>query len=199
MTLLEDKGYTSGARTAFEFRRAPGPFVLHASVQHDATADALKEAHGEIRALRGERPVTREELELGRASLTRGYPRNFETADQVARGAAQLALYGLPDDYFSTFVPHALALPPGPAPPPAARPVRPAGRLLQHLRAQGARADRRGRDRGGREAHRSGAPPRRRRRRSGEADAGAEGSGSRRRRGRRRAVDGRSAGVRRAH
>jgi predicted Zn-dependent peptidase len=110
MNLREDKGYTYGVRTAFEFRRAPGPFVLHASVQHDATADALREALGEIRAIRGERPVTREELELGRAPLTRGYPRNFETADQIARGAAQLALYGLADDYFTTFVPRVLAL-----------------------------------------------------------------------------------------
>lgn len=110
MNLREDKGYTYGARTAFEFRRAPGPFVLHASVQHDATADALREALGEIAAIRGDRPVTAQELELGRASLTRGYPRNFETADQVARGAAQLALYDLPDDYFTTFVPKILSL-----------------------------------------------------------------------------------------
>jgi zinc protease len=110
MNLREDKGYTYGARTAFEFRRAAGPFVLHASVQSDATADALREAIGEIRAIRGERPITRGELELGRASLTRGYPKNFETADQVARGAAQLALYGLPDDYFTTFIPKVLAL-----------------------------------------------------------------------------------------
>jgi predicted Zn-dependent peptidase len=110
MNLREDKGYTYGARTAFEFRRAPGPFVLHASVQSDATADALREALGEIRAIRGDRPVTRQELELGRASLTRGYPRNFETADQIARGAAQLALYELPDDYFTTFVPKVLSL-----------------------------------------------------------------------------------------
>src|SRR5207245_8239436 len=50
------------------------------------------------------------ELELGRASLTRGYPRNFETADQIARAAAQLALYDLPDDYFTTFVPKVMAL-----------------------------------------------------------------------------------------
>jgi len=110
MNLREDKGYTYGARTAFEFRRAPGPFVLHASVQSDATADALREAIGEIRAIRGERPITRAELELGRASLTRGYPRSFETADQIARGAAQLALYDLPDDYFSTFIPKVLSL-----------------------------------------------------------------------------------------
>jgi predicted Zn-dependent peptidase len=110
LNLREDKGYTYGVRTAFEFRRAPGPFVLHASVQSDATADALKESLAEIRAIRGDRPITRQELELGRASLTRGYPRNFETADQIARAAAQLALYDLPDDYFTTFVPKVLAL-----------------------------------------------------------------------------------------
>src|SRR6187401_3500421 len=110
MNLREEKGYTYGVRTAFEFRRAAGPFVLHASVQADATADALREAISEMRAIRGDRPVTAQELELGRASLTRGYPRNFETADQVARGAAQLALYDLPDDYFTTFVPRVLAL-----------------------------------------------------------------------------------------
>jgi zinc protease len=84
--------------------------VLHASVQADATADALREAIGEIRAIRGDRPITREELELGRASLTRGYPRSFETADQVARAAAQLSLYDLPGDYFTSFVPKVLAL-----------------------------------------------------------------------------------------
>jgi zinc protease len=65
MNLPRGQGLHLRGRTAFEFRRAPGPFVLHASVQHDATADALKEALGEIRAIRGERPVTREELELG--------------------------------------------------------------------------------------------------------------------------------------
>ena len=87
-----------------------GPFVLQAGVQLEATADAVKEAIGELEAIRGERPVTREELLLGRAALTRGYPRNFETGEQIARGAAQLALYDLPEDYFSTFVPTVLSL-----------------------------------------------------------------------------------------
>ena len=110
MNLREDKGYTYGARTMFEFRRAPGPFVFHASVQSDATVDAVRETLSEIRAIRGERPITHAELQLGRAALTRGYPRNFETAEQIARAAAQLALYDLPDDYFTTFVPKVLAL-----------------------------------------------------------------------------------------
>jgi predicted Zn-dependent peptidase len=110
MNLREEKGYTYGARTSFEFRRGRGPFVLAASVQSDATADAVHEIFAEIRAIRGERPVTRAELDLGRAALTRGYPRSFETAEQVSRGAAQLALFDLPDDYFTTFVPRILAL-----------------------------------------------------------------------------------------
>ena len=110
MNLREDKGYTYGARTSFDFRRGAGPFVLQASVQSDATASAVRESVMELSAIRGVRQVTRHELELGRAGLTRGYPRNFETADQVARGAAQLALYDLPDDYFTTFVPKVLAL-----------------------------------------------------------------------------------------
>jgi zinc protease len=70
----------------------------------------LKEAIGEIRGIRGERPITRAELDLGRASLTRGYPRSFETADQIARAAAQLALYELPHDYFSSFIAKVLSL-----------------------------------------------------------------------------------------
>jgi len=37
--------------------------------------------------------------------LTRGYARNFETAEQIARAAMQLALFDLPDDYFAQFVP----------------------------------------------------------------------------------------------
>ena len=110
MNLREEKGYTYGARTAFEFRRGPGPFTLHASVQTEVTVDAIHEAVGEIDAIRGERPPSAHELELGRAALTRGYPRNFETAEQISRAAAQLALYGLPDDYFSTFVPKVIAV-----------------------------------------------------------------------------------------
>jgi zinc protease len=110
--LRERKGYTYGARTSFDFRRGPGPFGLHASVQSEATADAIREALSEIRAIRHDRPVTADELELGRATLTRGYPRNFETAEQVGRAIAQLALYDLPDDYFTVFVPKVLSLTP---------------------------------------------------------------------------------------
>jgi predicted Zn-dependent peptidase len=105
LNLREDKGLTYGARTAFEFRRLSGPFVLQVSVQTSGTAKAIDESIGEIGGIRGSRPVTPDELALGIAALTRGYARSFETGEQIGRAALQLALYDLPDDYFEQFVP----------------------------------------------------------------------------------------------
>ena len=105
LNLREDKGFTYGARTSFDFRRLAGPFSLQVSVQTTATGPAIAESLVELSAIRDTRPVTPEELSLGIAALTRGYARGFETAEQVARGVTQLALYDLPDDYFARFVP----------------------------------------------------------------------------------------------
>lgn len=105
MNLRQDKGFTYGARTSFDFRRMPGPFSLQVSVGSEVTGRALEESMRELAEIRGARPVTRDELELGVAALTRGYAKNFETAEQISRAMAQLALYDLPDDYFARFVP----------------------------------------------------------------------------------------------
>ncbi len=103
LNLREDKGYTYGVRSAFDFRRRPGPFLVQTAVETAATSASIREVLDEIRAVRDGRPVTRLELERAVAGLTRGYPRGFETAEQVARGLAQVALHGLPDDHFSQF------------------------------------------------------------------------------------------------
>jgi zinc protease len=105
LNLREDKGFTYGARTSFDFRRHAGPFALQVSVHTAATGRAIEESLAEISAIRGPRPVTAEELALGIAALTRGYARNFETAEQVARAVTQIVLHDLPDDYFAQFVP----------------------------------------------------------------------------------------------
>ena len=105
LNLRQDKGYTYGVRTGFDLRRGLGPFVLQTSVQTEVTAAAIRESLRELDDIRGARPATADEIALARASMTRGYPRGFETAQQVARGVAQLALHGLPDTYFEEFVP----------------------------------------------------------------------------------------------
>jgi predicted Zn-dependent peptidase len=106
LKLREEKGFTYGARTSFDWRRGISPFALQTSVHTASTAEAIADALAEIAALRGTRPPSDEEMLLAKASLTRGYPRGFETAQQVARSVAMLTLYGLPDTYFEQFVPN---------------------------------------------------------------------------------------------
>jgi predicted Zn-dependent peptidase len=102
--LREEKGVTYGARTSFDFRRVAGTFSCDTSVQADATAVAVTDVLEEFQRVRAE-SVPLEELDAAKASLTRGYVRNFETAAQIARAAVQLATHGLPDDTFDRFVP----------------------------------------------------------------------------------------------
>lgn len=113
LRLREEKGYTYGARTGFDWRRGIAPFSLQASVDTAATADAIRETLAEFDAIRGSRPPSDNEMALAKASLTRGYPRSFETAQQITRSVAQLSLYDLPDSYFEEFIPRVSAV--GPA------------------------------------------------------------------------------------
>lgn len=110
MNLRQDKGYTYGARSGFDLRRGPGHFVVQTSVQTEVTAAATREVLKEIAEIRDRRPPSEDELALARASLTLGYPRGFETAQQIARGVAMLALHDLPDTYFEEFVPRVRAV-----------------------------------------------------------------------------------------
>lgn len=103
MKLREEKGVTYGARSSFQFLRLAGPFSVQASIQSDATAESVRDVLTELEALGDSRPVTDEELTSARDALTRGYARGFETGEQVARAAAQLALYELPEDTFDVF------------------------------------------------------------------------------------------------
>jgi zinc protease len=103
--LREQKAVTYVARTGFDWRAGLSPFLFQTRVETRATAEAAADAREEMAAIGGERPPTPDELSMAIAALTRGFPRNFETVEQVARSVARLALYGLPDDYFERFVP----------------------------------------------------------------------------------------------
>jgi zinc protease len=108
--LREGRAITYGARTGFEMRRAGGLFSCDASVQADSAHVAAAEILRECAAIALPGAVGDEELEQGRASLTRGYVRHFETAGQLARALVDLATYRLPDDTFDRFVPAVGAL-----------------------------------------------------------------------------------------
>lgn len=101
LNLRERKGYTYGARSAFEWRRARGPFYVQTSVETAVTAAALTEILAEWRGIAGERPPSRDELDFAKAYVVRSYPSNFETAGDIAARLEDLVRNDLPDDYFN--------------------------------------------------------------------------------------------------
>jgi len=104
MNLREDKGYTYGARTSFDYRRGAGPFMATAGVQTAVTKESVFEFLKELRGVRGERPVTAQELEFSKQAIIRGFPRTFETPEQLTNRLTDVVLYGLPDDYFNNYI-----------------------------------------------------------------------------------------------
>jgi predicted Zn-dependent peptidase len=105
LNLREAKGYTYGARTAFDWRiRQPGPLLATASVETAVTAPALVEFLKEFRGMAGGRPVSRQELGFAKAYLTRRHPADFETPGQIALSLETLVEYGLSNDFFGTYM-----------------------------------------------------------------------------------------------
>lgn len=104
LNLRQNKGYTYGARTYFSYRRSPGPFTATAGVQTSATKAAVAEFLKELRGVRGSIPITSEEVEYAKQSLSRSFPAGFETSAQIADHLTDIALYGLPDDYFDHYL-----------------------------------------------------------------------------------------------
>jgi zinc protease len=104
LNLREDKGYTYGARTAFDYRRGAGPFVASAGVFTNVTKQSVSEFMKELRGVRGEIPISEKELEFSKQAIIRGYPRGFETPGQIANRLSDVVLYGLPDAYFNNYI-----------------------------------------------------------------------------------------------
>jgi predicted Zn-dependent peptidase len=106
--LREQHGYAYGAGSGFGYRLAGGVFQAAADVQTQSTAEALTELLKELARIAT--PATGAEVERARSYLALSYAQEFETNSQVASKVAEQIVYGLPDDFYTTFVPRALAI-----------------------------------------------------------------------------------------
>ncbi len=100
--LRETKGYSYGAFSQFDYRLSTGPFLASAAVQTDKTGPALTEFFKELEAIREDVPP--DELARAKNYTALRYPAGFETDAQVAGRVRDQFVYGLPDDYFNTYV-----------------------------------------------------------------------------------------------
>jgi len=101
MNLREDKGYSYGYRSHFDWRLSRSNFSAGGAVQTAVTKEAVIETLKEFEDIRGRRPVTEDEFEKARASLIRGYPSAFERPGGILRRLLDVVHYGLEDDYFT--------------------------------------------------------------------------------------------------
>jgi predicted Zn-dependent peptidase len=100
--LREDKGYTYGVYARGDARKMGGVSFVVGSVKAEVTGAALREVLNELGRLRDE-PVSEQELADAKDALVLSLPADFETAHSTAGRIAELALYGLPDDYWNHY------------------------------------------------------------------------------------------------
>ena len=106
--LREEKGYTYGASSNFAWRLTPGPFTAQAAVQTAVTDSALYWFMFELNRIR--EPVPEEEVTRARNYVALRFPGAFQSVAQIAGQLEAVWLYGLPLDYFNTFVPGILGV-----------------------------------------------------------------------------------------
>jgi zinc protease len=82
-----------------------GPFQAGASVQSAKTDSSLIEFMRELRRIR-DQAVPQAELDKAKAYIALGLPGNFETTEGVARQYLALLAYGLPLDFYGTYIDH---------------------------------------------------------------------------------------------
>jgi predicted Zn-dependent peptidase len=105
MNLREEKGYSYGARGGFGYSRQYGTFNASASVQADATYQSILELVREVSELAaGARPVQKEELDRERQGAILGLPSQFATAQAALGNYRRLVYFGLPLDYYNSYV-----------------------------------------------------------------------------------------------
>lgn len=102
LNLREDKGYTYGAFSRFNYYKNQAHFYISTSVSTENTGNAIKEILSELKRIR--EGVTDEELEFAKSSLIRKFPSNFETYSQVAANLTGKVIFSLPEDYFNTYL-----------------------------------------------------------------------------------------------
>jgi len=109
--LREAKGYTYGAGSRFDMRRAAGPFTASAEIVSAKSDSALLEFMKELNAIR--QNVSPQELSRAKRYLQLQLPGNFETTQDIAAALVPVAQYGLPLDYYNNYVQsvEAVALP----------------------------------------------------------------------------------------
>jgi predicted Zn-dependent peptidase len=101
--IREEKGYSYGVGSSFAFGKGPGAFRTGGDIVSAKSDAALMEFMKELRGIRGERPITDEELATAKDALTQRLPGTFASAQSINNAIVSLWTQGLPDDYYQQY------------------------------------------------------------------------------------------------
>ena len=102
LNLREQHGYTYGAFSAFEWRRAAGPFVIQTAVKSDVTDAAVREILHEVERMRSEE-ISADELTLATSYLDGVFPIRYETTSAIATALSNLVIHDLPEQFYDDY------------------------------------------------------------------------------------------------
>ena len=100
--LREQMGITYGARAGMDYRSSAGPFVIGTAIQTPSTAVGLTEIIKILDNLAAT-DVPAEELDKSKQNLIRALPSLFDTNASTAGAFADLAIFGLPDNWYASY------------------------------------------------------------------------------------------------
>ena len=101
--IREQKGYSYGVNSGFNYGRGPGAFRAGGSIFTAKTDAALIEFMKELQGIVGEKPITDEEIKTAKESLIQGLPQRFASVSAINNAITSLAVLNLPDDYYQTY------------------------------------------------------------------------------------------------
>jgi predicted Zn-dependent peptidase len=109
MNIREKHGYAYGAGSGFAYHRAGSTFRASASVRTDVTKESILEMIKEVRGLRDGDP-TEAEVAREKDGKILALPAQFSTGNSTLSAFRDLIYYGLPLNYFDTYVPKVKAV-----------------------------------------------------------------------------------------
>lgn len=97
LILREEKGYTYGARTAFNGSKHYGQFVASSSVRTNTTGESVSIFRDEITNYKNK--ISEDDLTFTKNALIKSNARRFETQNSLLGMLQQINFYNLPVDY----------------------------------------------------------------------------------------------------
>ncbi len=108
--IREVHGYSYGVNSAFAFGKGPGAFQAGGAIVSEKTDAALIEFMKELKGVVQDHPIDSEELKSAQDSIIQSLPRNFASVSTIGAALTNIAVQGLPDDYYVSYPRNASAV-----------------------------------------------------------------------------------------